>query len=48
MRYNVQISNKARKTLKQIDHHQAKIIISWIEKNLDGCSNPRLYGSSDE
>lgn len=46
MRYNVQISNKARKTLKQIDHHQAKIIISWIEKNLDGCSNPRLYGKT--
>jgi mRNA interferase RelE/StbE len=44
MSYEVWISDLARKSLKRIDTYQAKIIVSWIEKNLVGCSNPRLHG----
>ena len=44
MSYDVQLSETARKALKKFDRYQAKIIISWIEKNLLGCSNPRLHG----
>jgi len=46
MRYTVQLSNAAIKDLKKIDKHQSKIIIAWIEKNLQGCENPRIYGKS--
>ena len=46
MSYYVQLSDHARKALKKIDRLQAKIIISWLEKNLDGCENPRLYGQA--
>ncbi len=44
MRYEVKFSDKAKKSLKQIDHYQVKIILGWIEKNLEGCDNPRIHG----
>jgi len=44
MGYTVQLSNAAIKDLKKIDKHQSKIIIAWIEKNLQGCENPRIFG----
>jgi len=44
MGYNVQLADSAIKALKKFDHYQAKLIIAWIEKNLDGCNNPRIYG----
>ena len=44
MSYGVELSDSAIKALKKIDRYQAKIIIAWVEKYLDGCDNPRLYG----
>jgi len=44
MAYDVQYSENARRELRKIDRHQVKILIAWIEKNLLGCENPRLYG----
>lgn len=46
MIYNVQISEKAIKSLKQIDKYQVRIIFAWINKNLVGCTNPRLHGKA--
>ena len=46
MSYEVQFSDRAKKSLKQIDRYQAKIIVSWVEKNLVGCDNPRLHGKA--
>jgi len=46
--YSVQLSDNARKALRKIDRYQAKIIISWIKKNLDGCDNPRIHGKALE
>ena len=45
MGYSVQLSDSTIKTLKKMDPYRSNIIISWIEKNLEGCDNPRLYGS---
>ena len=42
--YRVQYADDALGALKKIDRYQAKIIVAWIEKNLVGCENPRLYG----
>jgi len=44
MSYSVEYSDNAKKALKKIDKHQTQIIISWIEKNLVNCENPRLHG----
>ena len=44
MGYDVQFSDNAIKALKKIDRYQSKILLSWIEKNLVGCDNPRLHG----
>ena len=46
MNYEVQFSDKALKTLKQIDKHQAKLILAWINKNITGCSDPRIHGKA--
>ena len=46
MNDEVQISDKALKTLKHMDKHQAKIIIGWINKNLSGCVDPRIQGKA--
>jgi mRNA interferase RelE/StbE len=42
--FAVKYSDKALKALKRIDKYQSKIIVSWIEKNLEGSENPRQYG----
>ena len=42
--YKVYITESAKKDLKKIDIYQAKLIIAWLRKNLEGCSDPRLYG----
>ena len=44
MSYTVQLADSAIKTMKRMDRHQSKLILSWIERNLEGCDNPRAYG----
>ena len=44
--YKVEFSKKALKELKKADKMESFLIISWIRKNLEGCSNPRLHGKS--
>ena len=44
MSYSVKISDRAKKSLKKIDKFSAGIILNWIDKRLNGCENPRLYG----
>ena len=44
MKYKVIFSNKAMKELKKLDKHTSALIIGWIEKNLEGCENPRQHG----
>lgn len=44
MTYHVEFTEKAKKFLKKLDKYTAKIITSWIRKNLEGCSDPRHTG----
>ena len=44
MAYTVQYSENALKGLRKLDRQEAQIIVAWIEKNLQGCDNPRLHG----
>lgn len=44
MTYKVLFSENAKKQIKKLDKYTASLIIGWIEKNLQGCENPRLHG----
>ena len=44
MIYAVDYSLRAIKELEKLDRHSLAILYGWIEKNLVGCDNPRLYG----
>ncbi len=44
MKYKVVFSENAKKNLKKIDKHIVALIIGWLEKNIDGCSDPRVHG----
>ena len=44
MKYKVVFSEKARKDLKKLDKHIAALILGWLEKNIEGSTNPRIHG----
>lgn len=46
MKYKVVFTEKAKKELKKMDKYTASLLIGWIEKNLEGCESPRVYGKS--
>jgi mRNA interferase RelE/StbE len=46
MTYHVEFTDRARKELKKLDRYTAALIIGWIEKNLQGCTDPRQHGKS--
>jgi len=44
MSWKLEYSDKARKQLHKIGATQRAIILSWMDKNIDGCENPRNHG----
>lgn len=44
MNYKILFTEKAKKQLKKLDKHTAALIIGWLEKNIEGCENPRIHG----
>lgn len=42
--YKVAFTDRAKKELKKLDKPTLALIIGWIEKNLEGCTNPRVHG----
>lgn len=42
--YSVRYSEKAVKELKKLDKAVQRLIISWINKNLENCEDPRVKG----
>lgn len=44
--YKVYYSEKALKQLKKMDKQVAKLIVAYVRKNLENCSDPRLIGKS--
>lgn len=44
MAFRVEYSKVALKQLKKMDRFDARLITSWIGKNLEGCEDPRAHG----
>ena len=44
MKYKVVFTEKSKKQLSKLDKPVASLVLGWIEKNIEGCENPRLYG----
>jgi len=44
MSWELKYSDRARKQLYKLDPTQRAIILSWMDKNIDGCENPREHG----
>ncbi|HKM02125.1 MAG TPA: type II toxin-antitoxin system RelE/ParE family toxin [Sedimentibacter sp.] len=44
MKYQVQYTPVAIKQLKKMDDYTRKLIYAWIDKNVQGCNNPREQG----
>lgn len=46
LRYSVETTTRFDREFKKLDRYTKRIILSLIEKNLDGCSNPRQHGKA--
>ena len=44
MTYSVETTARFDKEFKKLDRYTQRMLKSWIEKNLVGCSDPRLHG----
>ena len=44
MMYSVYYTPQAVKSLRKLDKYTRQFILSWIEKNLVGCDDPRRHG----
>ena len=44
MKYRVVFTEKSKKQLSKLDKSILALIIGWIEKNIEGCENPRIHG----
>ena len=44
MKYKIVFTERATKQLKKMDKYTSSLIIGWLEKNVDGCENPRIHG----
>ena len=44
MAYHVEYTDVALKQLKKMERFDARLIVSWIGKNLEGCRDPRVRG----
>lgn len=44
--WTIEYSPRAMKQLRKLDPNQRKLLLSWIDKNLQNCSDPRALGKS--
>ena len=44
--YHVEFSKSAQKMLRKFDPGVRNMIIRWIRKNLEGCTNARAHGKA--
>lgn len=44
MKYTIVFDAKALKALDALDKIQSRLILAWIDKNLDGTDDPRILG----
>ena len=41
MKYQVRFAESFNKDFKKLDHYTQTMIIAWVDKHIDGTSNPR-------
>ena len=46
MFYSVDYTPGAYKELRKLDRRTRSLILSWVEKNLVNCTNPRQHGKA--
>ena len=46
MFYSVEYTKRAARELRKLDKNIRLRIYDWIDKNLNGCENPRLHGKA--
>lgn len=44
--YSVEFTYKAKKYLSKLNPSTAKLILSWVKKNLVDCTDPRAHGKA--
>lgn len=42
--YKVILTDRAIKQLKKLDKSTTRMVLGWIRKNLEGCTDPRKHG----
>ncbi|MCL1847715.1 MAG: type II toxin-antitoxin system RelE/ParE family toxin [Coriobacteriia bacterium] len=46
MTWALRYSEKADKQLSKLDKSISKVIVAWLNKNIDGCEDPRMWGKA--
>ncbi len=46
MKYHVEFTERAKKQISKFDKYVQKMILLWLEKNIEGCDNPRSFGKA--
>ena len=46
MSWELRVAPDAMKQLSKLDKPTAKLILSWLRKNIDGCDDPRAHGKA--
>lgn len=44
MSYSVETTSRFDKEFKKLDKYTQRMIKAWIDKNLEGCKDPRQHG----
>ena len=44
MIYIVNTTPQFDKEFKKLDKYTQRMLVAWIDKNLENCTNPRIYG----
>ena len=42
--YKVETTNRFDREFRKLDKYTQRMIASWIDKNLEGCADPRVHG----
>ena len=42
--YRVETTSRFEREFRKLDRYTQKMIAAWIEKNLEGCDDPRVHG----
>lgn len=46
MSYHVEYTKAALRQLKKMDRFDARLIVDWIGRNIEGCEDPRVHGKA--